>query len=117
MYSIKLWSIFAICISLFAGSHATAKNLELKFQWKTIGFGKIPDQIEFIPENVIPTGIDFYEDRLFLSFPRIKHGVPASLAYINLTEVDLNRSKFKFRREFIYLRVVYVFCTFCEHKL
>lgn len=101
MHSIRLWSIFAISISLFA-IHAAAKNLELKFQWKTIDFDfesaeKRQEAIRgrtFIPENVIPVGLDIYKDRLFLSLPRLKSGVPASLAYINLTEVDLKQSKF-----------------------
>lgn len=101
MHSIRLWSIFAISFSLFA-VHVAAKNLELKFQWKTIDFdfeiaGKRQEAIDkqtFIPENVIPVGLDIYEERLFLSLPRLKHGVPATLAYINLTEADLKQSKF-----------------------
>lgn len=103
MHSIRLWSIFAISFSLFA-VHVAAKNLELKYQWKTIDFDfetaekrqiAINDQV-FIPENVIPVGLDIHKDRLFLSLPRLKRGVPATLAYINLTEVDSKQSKFLF---------------------
>lgn len=102
MHSIKLWSIIAISISLFA-IHAMATNLDLKFQWKTIDFDfesaeKRQEAIQrqtYIPSNVIPVGLDIYKDRLFLSLPRIKPGVPASLAYINLTEAD-QKSKFEY---------------------
>lgn len=81
--------------------NAAANNLELKFQWKTIDFDyenenmrqAAIDKQTFIPNNVIPVGLDIYQDRLFLSLPRLRHGVPASLAYINLTEVDQKRSK------------------------
>lgn len=100
MHLIKFWSIFAISISLFA-IHVTAKNLELKFQWKTIDFDfenkdrqEYINSKKFIPENVIPIGLDIYKDRLFLTLPRLKHGVPATLAYINLT--DPKQSKFIF---------------------
>lgn len=100
MHSIRLWGIFAISFSLFA-VHVAAKNLELKFQWKTIDFEfespekrqEALDKRTFIAENVIPVGLDIYKDRLFLSLPRLKQGVPATLAYINLTEVDLKQSK------------------------
>lgn len=100
MHSIKLWSIFAVSVTLFA-INALANNLELKFQWKTIDFDyetadlrqNAIDKQTFIPNNVIPIGLDIYKDRLFLSLPRLKHGVPATLAYINLTEVDQKQSK------------------------
>lgn len=99
MHSIKLWSIFAASISLFI-IHAMASDIELKFQWKTVNFdfGDAKDGQEqaYNPEmyNVIPVGLDVYKDRLFLSLPRLKHGVPATLAYINLTDADLMISKF-----------------------
>ena len=102
MHSTRLWSIFAISISLFA-MHVIAYNLELKFQWKNIDFDydtaeKREDDIEnltYIPDNVIPVGLDIYKDRLFLSLPRLKHGVPATLAYINLTVAEQKQRKLK----------------------
>lgn len=67
-------------------------NLQTKYHWKTIDFAyeqpaERQEAIErktFIPENVIPVGLDVHENRLFLSLPRLKAGVPASLAYINM---------------------------------
>lgn len=108
MHSIRLWSIFAISISLFAIHVTAANNLELKFQWKTIDFDYKSDRDReedinahrFIRDNVIPVGLDIYKDRLFLSLPRIKLGVPATLAYINLTEADQRQSKFIFVNDF-----------------
>lgn len=101
MHSICLWSIFAASISLFA-INVMANNLELKFQWKTIDYEyesaekrqEAIDSQTFIPDNVIPVGLDIYKDRLFLSLPRLRHGVPCTLAYINLTEADQKQSKY-----------------------
>lgn len=67
-------------------------NLQTKYEWKLIDFNY--DSAEerqeainngtFIPENVIPVGIDVHDNRLFVSLPRLKNGVPASLATINM---------------------------------
>lgn len=37
---------------------------------------------QFIPENNLPLGIDFYENRMFVTTPRWKDGVPASFGYL-----------------------------------
>jgi hypothetical protein len=68
-------------------------NLRVAYQWKQIDF-EYPNVEErqnaisngtFVQENVIPVGIEVYKNRLFITLPRIKNGVPASLAYIDLT--------------------------------
>ncbi|XP_031624020.1 L-dopachrome tautomerase yellow-f-like [Contarinia nasturtii] len=69
-------------------------NLHTKYKWRVIDFKyetaeKRQQAIEsgaFIQTNVIPVGMDVHENRLFVSFPRLKSGVPASLAVINLDE-------------------------------
>lgn len=68
-------------------------NLRVAYQWKQIDFEyqNFDDRQAaisngtFIQENVIPVGIEVYKNRLFITLPRIKNGVPASLAYIDLT--------------------------------
>ncbi|XP_011194670.1 protein yellow [Zeugodacus cucurbitae] len=37
---------------------------------------------EFVPENNLPLGIDVYGERMFITTPRWKDGVPASLSYL-----------------------------------
>jgi hypothetical protein len=70
-------------------------NLKVIYQWKQIDF-EYPNIGErqaaitngnFIQENVIPVGLEVYKDRLFLTLPRWKKGVPASLAYIHLNGI------------------------------
>lgn len=96
-----------IGISLFATCWA---NLEIKYQWKTIDFNyesvekrqEAIDAKAFIEGNVIPVGLDIYKDRLFLSLPRLKRGVPATLAYINMTAEAERKSK---RAAHIFIRI------------
>uniref|UniRef100_A0AAG5DSA2 Protein yellow n=1 Tax=Anopheles atroparvus TaxID=41427 RepID=A0AAG5DSA2_ANOAO len=69
-------------------------NLRVAYQWSEIDFefSSAADRQEalgskrYIPANVIPVGLEVYKKRLFLTLPRWKEGIPASLAYINLNE-------------------------------
>lgn len=90
MESTALINIFVIGFSLFTACRANV-GFDIKYKWKTIDFNYPTNERQmaiqngsFIPDNVIPVGIDVHNDRLFLSLPRLKHGVPASLAYINM---------------------------------
>lgn len=84
-----LWTAAIVAIALIDGARC---SLQVKYQWKQIDFAypsaddrqNAIDNLTFIPENVIPVGLEVYEHRLFVTLPRWKNGVPASLAYINL---------------------------------
>ncbi|XP_055857826.1 protein yellow [Episyrphus balteatus] len=45
---------------------------------------------EFIPENNLPLGIDVYGDRIFVTTPRWKDGVPASLSVLPFPSKELS---------------------------
>uniref|UniRef100_A0A1A9WYD3 Bee-milk protein n=1 Tax=Glossina brevipalpis TaxID=37001 RepID=A0A1A9WYD3_9MUSC len=45
---------------------------------------------EFIVENNLPLGIDIYENRIFMTTPRWKDGVPASLGTIPFPPVEIS---------------------------
>ncbi|KAK9680927.1 Major royal jelly protein [Popillia japonica] len=68
------------------------------YRWKEIDFAFESDfdrisAIEnggFIPENNLPLGLEVYKDRLFISLPKWKPGVPASLTV--LPKVPVKRS-------------------------
>lgn len=88
--------ITAICciISILSVHTSANDNLRVAYQWKEIDF-EFPTAAErqeaiaskrYIPENVIPVGLEVYKKRLFLTLPRWKEGIPASLGYINLNE-------------------------------
>lgn len=85
-----MW-IKLLCVVLFA-IVAKADQLKVEYQWKKIDF-EYPSAEErdaaiqngeFIEENVIPVGLEVYKNRLFITLPRWKKGVPASLAFIDL---------------------------------
>ncbi|XP_053697507.1 protein yellow [Sabethes cyaneus] len=78
-------------------------NLRVAYQWNQIDF-EFPSETEraealssrsFIPENVIPVGLEVYKKRLFLTLPRWKTGIPASLAYININETNTKSPKLR----------------------
>lgn len=81
-----------ILLALLATSVVANDNLRVAYQWKQIDF-EFPNiderqaaitNLTFISENVIPVGLEVYQNRLFITLPRWKKGVPASLAYIDL---------------------------------
>lgn len=47
---------------------------------------------DFIQENNLPLGMEVHKDRMFLSFPKWKNGVPASLAVVPKTRKGNNIS-------------------------
>lgn len=60
------------------------------YQWNLLDF-EYPSEAErseaisseaFIKENNLPLGIDVWKDRIFVSMPRWKSGVPATLAWL-----------------------------------
>ncbi|CAG9773982.1 unnamed protein product [Ceutorhynchus assimilis] len=60
------------------------------YRWKTLDF-YYPTEEEkfeaiakgdFVPENNLPLGIEVYKDRIFLSMPKWKAGVPVTLAQL-----------------------------------
>ncbi|XP_075231424.1 protein yellow-like isoform X2 [Lycorma delicatula] len=75
-------------------------NNKLKevFSWKEIDF-VFPNDFareeaiaskEFIPANNLPLGLEIFEDKIFVSIPRWKSGVPCTLAVVNKN--DNNKS-------------------------
>jgi hypothetical protein len=87
-----MWIITALMV--MATTVAAFDNFKVAFQWKQIDF-EYPRRVikerqaaiknhSFIAENIIPMGIECYKNRLFITLPRLKNGVPASLAVIDL---------------------------------
>lgn len=68
-------------------------NLNEVFRWKLLDFHFSSDEVRqdaimtgwFEPYNNIPIGLEVWRDKLFITVPRWKSGVAASLTYINLS--------------------------------
>ncbi|XP_043510818.1 protein yellow isoform X2 [Frieseomelitta varia] len=76
--------LIILLVELLCAS-ATAEILETIAQWPLLDFA-LPYEREFLnqyrPENVVPTGIEIGWDRIFVSVPRLRAGIPATLNYI-----------------------------------
>lgn len=69
---------------------------EIVYEWRQLDF-EYPTFLdrqrailsgEFIPNNNLPLGVDRWRNRLFITMPRWKNGVPASLATLPLPAVE-----------------------------
>ncbi|XP_076653516.1 uncharacterized protein LOC143359463 [Halictus rubicundus] len=78
------------------GSQFGKAPLLERFFWKTLDFA-YPDEAsrqmammrgDFVPENALPVGIEIWRNKLFVTVPRWRNGIPATLNYISL---DTNR--------------------------
>ncbi|KAJ0176845.1 hypothetical protein K1T71_008024 [Dendrolimus kikuchii] len=67
-------------------------QLSITYQWSQLDY-QFPsaearqqaiDSKTFIPENNIPMGLEIYENKLFITVPRWRTGVPASLNYVDM---------------------------------
>ncbi|XP_030753269.1 protein yellow [Sitophilus oryzae] len=90
----------ALFLTLFVVYQANAlAELEEVFAWKELTFdwpnedaknAAIKDG-EYVPENNLPLGLDRWKNKLFVTVPRWKNGVAASLAYVPL-DAPINKS-------------------------
>ncbi|CAG9773971.1 unnamed protein product [Ceutorhynchus assimilis] len=73
--------------------YVSCNKLNISYQWRILDFdfgspekrqAAINDK-SFIPENNLPLGLEVYKNRIFVTVPRWKFGVAASLAYIDRT--------------------------------
>ncbi|XP_012254015.2 protein yellow [Athalia rosae] len=91
-------SALLLTVAIFIGeTNAWGKNLGHaalleRFSWNILDFA-YPDELsrqlaiargEYIPENGLPVGIEIWKNKLFVSVPRWKDGIPATLNYISL---------------------------------
>lgn len=84
--------VLPLLLAIVVQQAVAADRLRVAYEWKQIDFayrtaGDRQAAIEdgtFVPENVIPVGVERHEQRLFVTLPRWKTGVPASLAYIDM---------------------------------
>ncbi|XP_055684674.1 protein yellow [Lutzomyia longipalpis] len=87
MRCIALAVIFVICHSVEGVS-----KLQEVFSWKELDFVFPNEQLkqralargDYIPRNGLPVGIEHWGNKLFVSVPRWKDGIPATLTYIDL---------------------------------
>lgn len=82
------------CVLLCTALFVSASVLDVVFEWKEVDFAypsgaarqeAIRNRM-FVPGNNVPVGLEVWNNKLFVTVPRWKTGVPASLAYVYLNE-------------------------------
>ncbi|XP_053614684.1 L-dopachrome tautomerase yellow-f-like isoform X2 [Plodia interpunctella] len=85
-----MWKLLFLSVCLLWTVAKVACLLPPKFAWKTLDFDwETPEDREeaissgsYIPENNMPTGVARWQNKIFITIPRWKKGVPASLNYV-----------------------------------
>jgi hypothetical protein len=86
---IELCSIIVLSLRIVTGG-----VLDVIFEWKELDFAypnsrarqQAVESQSFIPSNNVPVGLEVWKNKLFITVPRWKRGVPASLAYVYLNQ-------------------------------
>lgn len=90
-----------LCLLLLVGLTAVSgqKNpFQPLFSWKQVDWNFPNDSMresyktagDFIPSSNVPLGVNVWQDKLFITVPRWKKGVPANLNYISLSDASAN---------------------------
>ncbi|CAK1554521.1 unnamed protein product [Leptosia nina] len=74
------------------------EQLDIIYEWKELDFAyptpearqAALDSGAFVPGNTIPMGLEVHGQKLFITVPRWRNGVPASLTYIDLKDNSTN---------------------------
>ncbi|ERL92756.1 protein yellow [Dendroctonus ponderosae] len=83
-----------VLVAFFGCQVAALANLEKVFAWKELTFSWPNEDAEnvalkngdYVPKNNLPLGLDRWRNKLFVTIPRWKSGVAASLGYVSLDE-------------------------------
>ncbi|XP_058808630.1 protein yellow-like isoform X2 [Phymastichus coffea] len=70
--------------------------MQLAYYWKTVDYEFDSEEDRksliysgsFVPENNLPLGLEIWKDKIFISLPRWKKGIPATLATISTGSLD-----------------------------
>lgn len=90
-----MWWKTVICLVAVALGLANAtQKLQERYNWRQLDF-VFPNQRmkqqalasgDYIPTNGLPVGIERWENKLFVSVPRWKDGIPSTLNYIDMNQ-------------------------------
>ena len=113
------WFIFFALLTLI-----NCNRLEVKFAWEQMDYEfESPEMrktyIEsgnFVQRNVLPTGIATWKDKMFITIPRWRKGVPATLNYIPLTSGNESKVFNSIKIVFLPLKILSIKKIFLQTK-
>lgn len=82
-----------VCLALLGAVSGTSK-LQERYSWRQLDFVFPNQQLkqqalasgDYVPTNGLPVGIERWENKLFVSVPRWKDGIPSTLNYIDMNQ-------------------------------
>ncbi|XP_053678774.1 protein yellow [Anopheles nili] len=84
----------ALVLLLVAACVSATQKLQERYSWQQLDF-VFPNQRlkqqalargDYVPTNGLPVGIERWENKLFVSVPRWKDGIPSTLNYIDMNQ-------------------------------
>uniref|UniRef100_A0A182MZX5 Protein yellow n=1 Tax=Anopheles dirus TaxID=7168 RepID=A0A182MZX5_9DIPT len=86
--------LLVVAACLAAGAVSATQKLQERYSWQQLDF-VFPNQRlkqqalargDYVPTNGLPVGIERWENKLFVSVPRWKDGIPSTLNYIDMNQ-------------------------------
>lgn len=96
----RLYSTIGVLLALLASTKA-AIRLKERFSWKAVDY-EYPDEFTkqndiltgaYIPENNLPVGIEVWKNKLFVSVPRWREGIPSTFNYVDMDKATTSSPK------------------------
>ncbi|XP_031334671.1 protein yellow isoform X2 [Photinus pyralis] len=92
----QTFKLALLLFTLLKGEVQAAKKLKEIFAWNYFDFAYPTDQDrynamlngDYIPANGLPVGIEIWNNKMFVTLPRWKEGVPSTLNYVDLDRYD-----------------------------
>ncbi|XP_030377968.1 protein yellow [Scaptodrosophila lebanonensis] len=84
--------LLAFLLVVLPGWTQAAYKLQERYSWTQLDFAfpnqRVKEQAlasgDYIPQNALPVGVEHFGNRLFVTVPRWRDGIPATLTYINM---------------------------------
>ncbi|XP_017089271.2 protein yellow [Drosophila bipectinata] len=88
----KVGILQLLLLGLLVAPSWAAYKLQERYSWNQLDFAfpnnRLKEQAmasgDYIPQNALPVGVEHYGNRLFVTVPRWRDGIPATLTYINM---------------------------------
>ncbi|KAJ8924599.1 hypothetical protein NQ315_000749 [Exocentrus adspersus] len=99
--------LVCFCVTQVPSSASAYNNFQVEYEWSYLNFtwrsihqyASALNNGAYIPQNIVPAGLKIYKRNLYLSLPKIRRGVPVTLAYIPMGTGD-SQKKNKLLRPF-----------------
>ncbi|XP_069685307.1 protein yellow-like isoform X2 [Periplaneta americana] len=97
-----MWVQFLVLTIVWSAvrGEVPSEVFEVTYEWNKLDFKWPDDSVkarylansQYIPENITISGVKVWRDRLYITLPRLRHGVPATLVSIPLATPGTSRS-------------------------